>query len=82
MALFLIERDIAELLQSSADTSAHIEQVKEDIGVQWLHSFLRAYNKKVYCVYKVDDPEALIECAQTLGIPADVIVEINKNRQF
>ena len=80
MPLYLIERNIAELLQLSREAAEPIERVNEEIGVEWLPFFLRAYNEKTFCIYKVKEPEALIDHARTLGIPANVIVEISKNR--
>ncbi len=80
MTLFLIERNIAELLQLSAETAGQIEQVNEEIPVVWLYSFLHAYNREIYCLYEVNDPEALMEHTRTLGIPADLIFEVSKNQ--
>ena len=79
MPLFLIEQNIVEQLQLSAEDATQIRQVNEETGVEWLHSFLRAYNKKIYCIYKVNDPEALMERARALGIPADAIIEVSRN---
>lgn len=78
MALFLIERSFAEQLQLESEGVRQILDVNEDLGVEWLFSFLSADKKKTYCLYEADDPERLREHARVLGIPADVIVEVNK----
>lgn len=78
MALFLIERQFAEQLQLSAEAVRQITDVSNEIGVQWLFSFLSADQKKTYCLYEAKDPAALREHARVLGIPADVIVEVTK----
>lgn len=78
MALFLIERQFAEQLQLSAEAVRQITDVSNEIGVQWLFSFLSADQKKTYCLYEAKDPEALREHARVLGIPADVIVEVTR----
>lgn len=79
MPLFIIERELAEKLEGiSSDAAAQIKQVNEEIGVQWLFSFLRADGKKTYCLYEAKDPEILMEHARLLGLPADVIVEVSQ----
>lgn len=78
MALFIIEREFAEKLELAPDAAEQIKQVNEEIGVEWLYSFLRADGKKTYCLYEANDPESLMEQARILGIPADVIVEVSR----
>lgn len=78
MALFMIERQFAEQLQLGEQVMKQILDVNEAIGVQWLYSFLSADQKKTYCLYEAKDPAALLEQARVLGIPADVIVEVQK----
>jgi hypothetical protein len=78
MALFMIERNFAEQLQLSPEAMKQLKDVSDDIGVNWLFSFLSADQKKTYCLYEAKDPEALREHARVLGIPADVIVEVTR----
>jgi hypothetical protein len=78
MALFMIERQFAERLQLGEQAVQQILEVNEEIGVQWLFSFLSADQKKTYCLYEAKDPDALREQARVLGLPADVIVEVQK----
>jgi hypothetical protein len=78
MALFMIERQFVERLRLSEQAVAQILDVNEEIGVQWLFSFLSADKKKTYCLYEAKDPDALREQARVLGLPADVIVEVQK----
>jgi hypothetical protein len=78
MALFVIERNFVEQLDLGPEDVRQISDVNEDIGVNWLFSFLSADQKKTYCLYEAKDPEALREQARALGIPADVIVEVSK----
>ena len=42
-----------------------------------MYSFLSADKKKTYCLYEAPNPEAIREAAARLGIPADVIVEVD-----
>ena len=78
MALFIIERNFAEKLNLGADDVRQVTDVNNEIGVNWLFSFLSADQKKTYCLYEATDPEALREQASALGIPADLIVEVSK----
>lgn len=78
MALFIIEREFAEQLELSTEGTQQIKEVNEEIGVEWLYSFLRADGKKTYCLYEAANAEVLMEHARVLGIPADVIVEVDR----
>ena len=80
MALFLIERNFAEQLEVDAEAAAEVKRVNAEEGILWLYSFLRADNKKTYCLYEAPNPEALRRAARRLNIPADVIVEVSTVR--
>ena len=49
-----------------------------DEGVRWLFSFLSADRRQSYCLYEAPSPDELIAAARRAGIPADVIVEVNR----
>jgi hypothetical protein len=74
--LFLIERNFAEIVQSDPVIMAHIKEVNDEIGIEWLFSFLSADKRKTYCLYEAPDAEAIRVAARRLGIPADTIVEV------
>jgi hypothetical protein len=78
MPLFLIERNFAEAVENENDpeTLATIKQVNDEIGIQWLFSFLSADKRKTYCLYEAPNPEAIRAAARRLGVPADTIVEV------
>ena len=76
MPLFLIERNFAEAVEADPETMATIKQVNDEIGIQWLFSFLSAHKRKTYCLYEAPNPDAIRAAAQRLGVPADTIVEI------
>jgi Protein of unknown function (DUF4242) len=78
MALFVIERNFAEQLDADALDYAGMRLVNEDSGVRWIYSFLSADKKKTYCLYEASSPEAIMEAAARLGIPADVIVAVDQ----
>jgi hypothetical protein len=76
MPLFMIERNFAEIVQTDPATSATIKAVNDEIGIQWLFSFLSADKRKTYCLYEAPNAEAIRAAAQRLGVPADTIVEV------
>ena len=78
MPLFVIERNFAEQLDPDALDYAGIRLVNDDSGVRWLYSFLSADKKKTYCLYEASNPEAILEAAARLGIPADVILAVEQ----
>jgi hypothetical protein len=78
MPVFLIERNFAEELQVSPEVAAGVNKINEDVGVQWLLSFLSADKKKTYCLYEASDAEAIREAASRAGLPADVVIEVGE----
>ena len=78
MPEFLVERNFAEKLEVSADGAAAINKINEDLGVQWLISFLSADKKKTYCLYEASSVEAIRAAAKAAGLPADVVVEVGE----
>jgi len=78
MPLFLIEREFAEQLELGADEAAAIRRVNEELGVNWLFSFLSADRKKTYCLYEGGSAEAIREAARRNGLPADVVIEVSE----
>lgn len=78
MPLFMIERQFAERLDPSPEIVKPVNEANAEAGVRWLFSFLSADHRKTYCIYEAPDPEALREAARRAGIPADVIVELDR----
>jgi hypothetical protein len=80
MALFLIERNFAEQLEMTKEAAAAVKLINDDVGVNWLFSFLSADKKKTYCLYEGNSAEAVREAARRANIPADVIIEVSQLR--
>jgi hypothetical protein len=74
--LFLIERNFAETVQTDPETMAIIKEVNDEIGIQWLFSFLSADKRKTYCLYEAPNADLIRAAARRLGVPADTIVEV------
>ena len=80
MPLFVIERQFAEQLDLTREDAAAVKLVNDDVGVQWLFSFLSADKKKTYCLYEAPSLEAIRKAAARAGLPADVVTEVTEVR--
>ena len=78
MPMFLVERNFAQQLQLGKEEFRKIDKFTDELGANWLASFLSADKKKTYCLYEARDTEQLMQHAQALGLPADAIVEVNR----
>jgi hypothetical protein len=76
----MIERNFAEQLEVNRDDQLKIAQINDDVGVQWLFSFLSADKKKTYCLYEAPSADEIREAARRANIPADEIVEVGELR--
>lgn len=80
MPLFIIERNFAEQIELTRDQASNIVLINEEVGVNWLFSFLSADKKKSYCLYEAPSGEAIREAARRANIPADVIIAVSELR--
>ena len=78
MPLFVIERNYAEQLELSSEGVRLIEDVNADEGVRWLFSFLTADRRRTYCLYEAPSPDAIVAAAERAGLPADVVIEVER----
>ena len=76
MPLFVIERNFAEMVETDPEKDATIKAVNDEIGIQWLFSFLSADKRKTYCLYEARSADLIRAAAHRLGLPADTIVEV------
>jgi hypothetical protein len=78
MPLYVIERNYAERLEPNAEGVREIEAINAEEGTHWVFSFLTADKLKSYCVYEASSPDAILAAARRAGLPADVIVEVER----
>jgi Protein of unknown function (DUF4242) len=78
MPLYVIERNYAERLELSASGVREVEEINAEEGTHWVFSFLTADKLKSYCVYEASSPDAILAAARRAGLPADVIVEVQR----
>lgn len=81
MKTFLIEREIPDAGLLSAQQLKEISQkscsVLQEMGpeIQWLHSYVT--EDKIYCLYRAENKEAIMEHASKGGFPANSITELS-----
>ena len=80
MPLFLIERNFAEIVETDPDLEATIKQVNDEIGIQWLFSFLSADKRKTYCLYEAPSVDAILLANRRYELPVDAVVEVSDLR--
>lgn len=78
MPLFIVEREFADKFELNDDQLRAVDQYHDDHNIQWLTSFLSGDKKKTYCLYECDDIEVLRQHAADLGIPANVITQVDE----
>jgi hypothetical protein len=76
--LYVIERTFAEQLHFSPELVREVDAVNATEDVRWLASFLSADKLKSYCLYEATSPDAIWAAAHAAGVPADVIVEVER----
>lgn len=83
MPLYLIERNFAEQLDltHAGEGAAQIRLINEDLGVNWIYSFLSADLKKSWCLYEAPSADLIREAARRANIPADVVIELGGQMQ-
>ena len=80
MPLYVIERHFAEQMEMTRELASEINLINDDVGVQWLFSFLSADRKKSYCLYEAPNAESIREAAERANIPANAVVEVSEVR--
>lgn len=78
MQKFIIERNFAEQLEITKESSDHVERINDEEGVKWIFSFLSADKRKTYCLYEAPDADAIRKAAARANIPADVITMVDE----
>ena len=80
MPLFLVERSFAEDVVLTDADAAHIRHINDEIGIQWLYSFLSADKRKTYCLYEAPNADAIRVAARRLDVPADAVIPVSELR--
>ncbi|HMG32290.1 MAG TPA: DUF4242 domain-containing protein [Blastocatellia bacterium] len=78
MPRYIIERNVPGLTREQLnETSRRSKQVVAEIpGLVWIKSYVSEAEGKIYCEYDAPSPEAILEHARRVGLPADKISEV------
>ena len=87
MPLYMIERNFSEPLEEGTNEEIlALLSTNQKYDLQWVYSFLSDDAKRSYCIYQGPNAEAIVEAANSLGVPADTITQIdgrvNNDGQF
>ena len=80
MPTYLIERHIPGAGKLSPDELRVISQKSNEIlaslgpDIRWLHTYV--LDDRMYCVYESNGVDAIVEHARCMGVPADLISEV------
>ena len=78
MPIYMIERKFAERLDLSPEDIESVKAINDEVGVEWLYSFLSADRMRTYCLYQANSAEDILRAAERAGIPANEIVEVDR----
>lgn len=78
MPVFVVEREFAESFDPDEETLRLASDYHDANDINWITSFLSADRKKTYCLYECDDIDMLRRHASDLGLPADVITQVDQ----
>jgi hypothetical protein len=81
MPRYIIERNVPNLrdmtaAEKEAASRKSIEVADQMPGMVWVKSYISEVEGKIYCEYEAPNPEAVLEHARRVGMPADKISEI------
>ena len=81
MPRYIIERNVGDWGQMTAAEKEAISRKSIEVasrmdGVVWIKSYVSEAEGKIYCEYEAPNPEAILEHARQVGIPADRVSEV------
>jgi len=78
MPVFIVERELAESFDPDDKTLRFVDEYHLSHDIKWITSFLSADKKKTYCLYEAENADVLRKHAADLGLPADVIIQVDE----
>lgn len=81
MPRYIVERVFPEgfeipLGQAGVDLCRGVVGVNEDLGVTWVHSYVRDDRRSTFCVYDASGPEPIRRAAERNGLPVERITRV------
>ena len=85
MPIYLVERTFIAVDSFNIPGSEDSEEVHRrfaennlQAGVRWVYSYVNSAKRKVFCLYKAPNPEAVRRAAGLNDLPVDRISEVRK----
>jgi hypothetical protein len=81
MPRYIVERSFPEGFElpygpAGMDVCRGVVGVNEDLGVTWIHSYVRDDRRSTLCVYDAPNPESIRRAGQRNGLPVDRITRV------
>jgi hypothetical protein len=78
---YVVERSFPEGFdlphgQAGIDVCRGVVGINEDLGVTWIHSYVRDDRRSTYCVYDAPSPEAIRRAAAGNALPVERITRV------
>jgi uncharacterized protein DUF4242 len=82
MPRYLVERVFPAgfelpLGQAGLEVCRGVVGVNEDLGVTWVHSYVRDDRRATWCIYDAPGPEAIRRAAERNGLPVTQIARVS-----
>lgn len=81
MPRYIVERSFPEGFelpfgQAGIDVCRGVVGINEDLGVTWIHSYVRDDRLSTFCVYEAPNPESICSAAARNRLPIDRITRV------
>lgn len=81
MPRYIVERSFADGFELPAgiagvDVCRALIETNEEVGVNWIHSYVRDDHRAMLCVYDAPTPEAIRRAAERNGLPVERITRV------
>lgn len=82
MPRYIVERSFPEGFEmpfgpAGLEACRGVVEVNEELGVTWIHSYVRDDRRSTFCLYEGPTPEAIRRAAQRNGLPVDRITRVS-----
>lgn len=79
MPRYIIERDVGSISMEDLEATGRKsnEVIDQMEGIVWIRSYVSDAEGKIYCEYEAPNPEAIMEHARRVGLPANRISEVS-----
>lgn len=78
---YIVERSFPEGFElpygaAGVEVCRGVVGINEDLGVTWIHTYVRDDRRSTFCVYDAPGPEAIRRAAERNGLPVERITRV------